>query len=128
MPTAIKKLPKRYFDKFSSRFLTKRADKNENKHPAIPKIADGKKSTFFLLIFIGRRKMDIIIKEKMFATCALFWLTDKRDKRGISTLPPPSPIAPSVPPITPINTNSIFAPSNENFYARQNYNYNKQNI
>ncbi len=65
-------------------------------------------SPFFILKI--RIKNAIMTNEKMFIICALFCQTPIRDKSGIKTVPPPSPIAPSTPDNNPksINNANIF--------------------
>lgn len=59
----------------------------------------------FLILNI-RTKNAITTKEKMLITCALFCHTPSKDRSGISTVPPPSPIAPRTPDSAPNKINN----------------------
>ncbi len=67
-------------------------------------------SPFFILNI--RTKKAMTTKEKILITCALFCHTPSKDSSGISTVPPPSPIAPRTPASAPnkINNANILSP------------------
>lgn len=86
--------------------LTKREVKIALIIPKIENIIAGKTCVKPLLILNPNTKKDITIKENTLITCAFFCAIDIRLNKGINIVPPPSPIAPKIPLINPINTNS----------------------